>query len=319
MNWNGQREYLNHLIAKRQEPQKSPALQNEFDAKRKSKIAAAMQTRPVFLPLQFDMQAAGQISPYSATTNALGYDVIVVGLKTDNPTRDIIVKRTENEKPLVYVGDEANLYLRTDEICGLAATPGGGQLGAFYLPSPIPLGAGQRITIQMFKADTTALPENANIVLIAIRVMPRTYGELLLDADERRLCEELISLREVPQIRFLKLPVSFSSAIAGGTDTNLFSPRVPEPLLIRGVRTTLRESKIEIGIVGEPDWTTLPTPIWGVAAEDELVHENYQWFAKPIYLHSNGQIEVRRITNSIDGVNIDAQFGNSLTFICETV
>jgi len=74
-----------------------------------------------------------------------------------------------------------------------------------------------------------------------------------------------------------------------------------------------------LGIQGEPTWTAEPTPIWAVAAEDELVSENYHWFSKPVFLHSKNTIEISKITNSIDGSLIDAQTGNSITWICETV
>lgn len=320
MNWNGQRNYLDHLIARRLDPDRGSSLQSEFNARRMARVQSALNTRPVFLPLEFSMTAAGQVSPYRDTTESLSYDVIITGIKTDaDIKRDIIIRRTEEEKPITYVGEELNLFLRVDDVAGVGATSGGGQLGVFYLPSPIPLPAGNRLVFEMFKTDATAATEEVNIVLVGIRVFRREYGEVLLDRAERDSIDFHIRAREIPQVRFLKQTVSFDSAVLGGQDRNLFTPQVEEPLLIRGVRTTLRQSMIEVGIQGEPPWTTKPTPIWGVAGEDELVHDNYQWFSKPIFLHSKTAIEITRLTNGIDGSNIDAQTLNTITWICETV
>lgn len=318
MNGNGQRRFLNHIINKRQDPANAGKLQAEFDAWRRKRLFEAATTRPVFHPLQFNMTAAAQTSPYRDTTQSLGYDVLITGIKADVATREIIIRRTESDLPICYVGDETDLNLRVDDIAGITATVGGGQTGAFYLPSPIPVPAQTRLTIEMFKTDVTAAIEQANIVLIGVRVFHRSFADALLDPAERMLADQFIAMREVPRTVFLKQLVEFDTALADGEARNLFTPKVEEPLLIRGVRTTLRQSQIEIGVTGEPSWTVEPTPIWGVAGEDELGHDNYQWFSKPIYLHSGDTIEVRRIINSIDGTLIDAQTGNTLTWICET-
>lgn len=319
MNWNGQRATLDHLINRRLDPATAKRLQSDFDAKRRARINSALCTRPLFIPLEFQMTAAAQTSPYRSVTPSLNYDVIITGIKSDTQTRSIVVRRTEVEKPLCYVGEATSLYLRADDLAGLSATNGGGQTGAFYLPQPIVLAAGQRLTIEMFKTDVTADPEEANITLIGVRVLNRNYAAELLDPNEKAKIDTLIQYREAPTTIFLKVPVSFDSALAGGQDLNIYTPAVEEPLLVLGMRTTLRQSTISLGVEGEPKWTTSLTPIWGVAGEDEMVHENYQWFSKPIYLKSNGQIEIERIVNSIDGTAIDEQTGNTITFICSTV
>ena len=319
MNWNGQRPYLDHCIAKRANPNAAAQLQADLNKRRRSRVDDSLTTKPVFLPLQFSMTAAGRTSPYNATTKALGYDVIITGVKADVQTRDVILRRTEDEKPLVYVGDETDLFLRTDDFSGINATTGGGQTGVFYFPSPILLQRNNRITASMFKTDTTADAEVSNIVFIGVRVFSGSYKAEAIDNDERALIEQRLEMMEIPRVVFLKVPVEFDSAIAGGLAENIFTPQVPESLLVRGVRTTLRQSLIELGVSGEPNWTVEPTPVWAVAGEDELVNDNYQWFSKPIFLHSGNTIEISRVTNSIDGVNIDAQTGNTITFICETV
>lgn len=319
MNWNGQRATLDHLITKLLDPASAQKQQKEFDAKRRSRINAALCTRPIFIPLTFNMTAAAQTSPYRDTTPALAYDVIITGIKADTQTRPIVIRRTEVEKPICYVGEAVSLYLRADDIAGTSATNGGGQTGAFYLPQPIVIKAGQRLTVEMFKTDVTGSAEEANITLIGVRTLNRQYANELLDPSEKAKIDRLIAYREAPTTIFLKVPVSFDTNAAGGEDANIYTPAVEEPLLVLGVRTTLRQSLIALGVEGEPKWTTALTPVWGVAGEDELVHENYQWFSKPIYLRSNAQIEIERVVNSIDGTLIDEQTGNTITFICSTV
>ena len=319
MNWNGQRATLDHLITRRLDPAAAKTLQRDFDAKRRSRINSALCVRPLFVPLSFEMTAAAQTSPYRQTTPSLNYDVIITGIKADTQTRSIVVRRTEVEKPLCYVGEAVSLYLRADDIAGVSATNGGGQTGTFYLPQPIVLAKGQRLTVEMFKTDVTADPEEANIAFIGVRVLNREYANELLDSDEKARIDQLIAYREAPTTVFLKVPVTFDSALAGSEDANIYTPAVEEPLLVLGMRTTLRQSTISIGVEGEPKWTTSQTPIWAVAGEDEMVHENYQGFSKPIFLHSNAQIEIERIVNSIDGTAIDEETGNTITFICSTV
>ena len=320
MNWNGQGKTLDHLVRSLTDPSRSKALQSEFNAARRARVASALNVRPFLVPLAFNMLAAGQAPPYRAVTAPQAFDFIITGLKSDNQTRNIIIRRTEDEKPLVYVGEEQNLYLRVDEIAGVAITPGGGQAGVFYLPQPIYLQRGQRMTIEMFKTDTTAGTEEANIVLVGVRVLRKEYGALLMGEGEREVVDFYLENRTAPRTVFLKTPVEFDSAVAGGLAQNVVTPEVGEPLLVRGVRTTLRQSLIEgVRLEGEPNWMPSAVPIWSFAAEDELGHDNYQWFSKPVYLRTKGTIEIERVTNSIDGVNIDAQEGNTITWICETV
>lgn len=319
MNWNGQRETVDHLIRSLIEPKKAQSYQAEFNAKRRSRVMSSLHTRPFLVPLTFNMLAAGQVAPYRAVTPPQAFDFIITGIKSD-VRRDIIIRRTSDDKPLVYTGDEQNLYLRTDDISGFSVDSGFGQLGAFYQPQPIFLQRGQRITVEMFKTDATGGTEEGNIVLIGVRVMRKEYGELLMAEGEREAIDFILENRVTPRDVFLKTFVNFDSAVAGGIAANIATPQVPEPLLIKGMRTTLRQSLIEgLRLEGEPNWMPSATPIWAVAAEDELGHDNYQWFTKPIYLRANGSIEIERITNSIDGALIDAQNDNTITWICETV
>jgi hypothetical protein len=294
-------------------------LQEKYNQSRRTKLRSGLNVRPVFLPLQFVMTALGTTVPYRSTTQALSYDVVIIGLKTDVQNRDIIIERLEESKPVVYVGEQSSLYLRSDDIAGLTADTGGGQLGVFYLPSPMVLPAGARLSVKMFKTDATAGTETDNICFIGIRVFNKAYGDAIYDGDEQRRVEEWIAATECPRVEFLKAQINFATAGVGGLARNILFPQVDHPLLVRGLRTTLRQSQIEgFRIQGEANWMPSAVPVWGVCGEDEQVHENYQWFPRPIYLRSKNQIEIERVTNSIEGTLIDAQTGNTITAICET-
>ena len=109
MNWNGSRETLDHLIRNRIEPERAKKTQDEFNAKRRGRIESALHTRPFCVPLAFNMNAAGQVVPYRATSPQLPFDFIITGIKSDNQTREIVIRRTEEERPIAYVGEETSL------------------------------------------------------------------------------------------------------------------------------------------------------------------------------------------------------------------
>lgn len=319
MNWNGQRNSLDHFIRRLSDPANADQYQAEFDARRRAKVLSSMVTRPLILNLQFNMSDAASTAPYRALTAVLPYDVAILGFKTDTPGRSVIVRRTDGDRSLVYVGNELNTYLTLNEFAGVTADVGGGQPGVYYWPSPILLRAKERFSIEMYKPDATPDPEQANIALVGIRVLASDYATALISALERTRLDQLISLRAVPEVRYLKIPVEFDVAGVGGQARNLSLPSVEEPLLLRGIRTTLRQSTISLNIEGEPTWTPNPVPVWAIAGEDSDVVENYQWFARPIYLRPNASLQIPLITNSIDGALIDAQTGNTITVIAETV
>jgi len=329
MHWNGQGKNLDHLIAKRWDPTRAAALQADFNGQRQSRIQKALQTRPVYIPLQFVLPAAGQTSPVRQTTEYLSYDVIITGIRSDSvkddgTNRDLIIERSDNTRPILAVDYDASLYLTVDEIAGKTTNAGGGKAGVFYLPSPIVLAAGERLTVQMFKTDDTDEDEISNLVFIGLAVYSREYAATMLDPREQAKISELLDYRETPQQRFLKHSFDFDSPDFGRAARNLTTPgNVDEPLLVRGLRTNLANSLITINLLGQPQWTVNPTPIWAIAAESDLNDDQYIWFPRPVYLRSNGSIQIPLITNgtgtpAVPGP-LDPQYGNTLTWICETV
>lgn len=321
MNWNGQRTTLNHLIRKLSDPSNAEKYTKDFADERWKRVQDSLATRPVYIPLSYTLLSAGQAPPFKATTPQLGYDVIIIGIKTDIwPARDIELKFTDSDTGLVRTGDDATIFLRSDDIAGCSVDAGGGQLGTFYLPEPIELKARQRLTVGVYKTDNNpAVDLNANIVLIGVRVY--NQAQQALDSPEIDRINQVIATRSQPVTRILKIGFVYSGSAGGETDVNNLSPRVDEPLIIHGIRSTFRRSKINIGISGEALWTVIPdtTPIWGVAGEDELDNENYQWFPKGVYLRSGGTIEIPKLIQSIDGSTVEASLTGQIAFYCKTV
>lgn len=322
--WNGQRRSVDYWIKVLSEPDKRPALREELAAVRRRRIYDSLLTRPVFVPLTFSMNAAGQVIPYRQITPDLGYDVVITGMRTDcwvGSGRDIEMRLTDDEgsQPFVRIGDDTTLYLRTDDIMGCSVDAGGGQVGVFRLPQPVLLNRGNRVAIEMYKTDTTAAAEVVNVVLIGFRVLPRAYAETALDIDEQRLIDSIIARRDVWQTRTQKVAVTYSAATVGIQATNITFPRIEEPILLRGLRTPMRQSTIEIGIEGEANWMPSQVPIWAVAAENDLGSDNYLWFSRPVFVHSQrGVVIPRMINGNIDQSNVDPTT-NQITIIYDTV
>lgn len=323
MNWNGQRPIVEYYEKVLSDPSVRAAEREKLAAFRRKRAYDSLLTRPVYLPLQFTMDAAGRVNPYRDTTPQLGYDVVITGIKTDcwiGNGRDITFQLSDGSETLVRTGNADNLFLRTDDIAGCTVDAGGGQVGVFYLPQPFLLRQDSAILVEMFKTDTTGSTEVANIVLIGYRVLPAAYANVAVDIDERQKIEDIIRLNETPKTRILKIPVAFAAAAVGSQLSALSSPRIQEPILLRGMRTTLRHSTLEIGIEGESDWMTEQVPIWAVADENEQGNDNYIWFSKPIFLHSNNSVVIRRIVNgNIDQANVDATTGGQISFIYDTI
>lgn len=285
----------------------------EVNARRRARVDRALQTRPFYLPLQFVLPAAGQISPVSVRTPFLSYDVNIVGAIADSPTREINFKRTENEIPLVYTGDELNLHMTLDEIAGQTLQPGGGKVGAWHFPNPFTLQANRRLTVEMFKTDTTATAQIVNLVLVCVRTFRSGQAEGILTEEQNKLVNFFINARPVPEMRLLKQQIKFDPQ---GRARNIVSPSVSEPLLIRGCRTTLDFSTIEIKVEGEVDWQERPMPIWAVAAQDSLGHSNYCWLARPVFLPAKALLEMS-LTNTLNGVLSDTD--GTITWYAETM
>jgi hypothetical protein len=339
MQRNGQGKFLDHLINRRWDPSRGDEFQSRLTGERNAFVQKALQTRPVLIPLQFVMNAAGQTSPYRQTTSSLDYDVIITGIRSDcavddttdgtggvvaGGNRDVILERTNQLRPILATDSDTSLTLRVSEIAGKTAAIGGGKIGVFSLPSPLLLPARERITLSMFKQDTTAAVEIANVVLIGVAVYNKSYAAALLDPTEQDKINRSMAFREVPEVKYLKQTFDFDTAVFLGAARNLRSPaNVDEPLLVKGLRTNMANSLITIGVAGQLLWTVSPTPIWALAAESAMTEDNYLWFPRPIYLRSGATIEIPLITNGTGTAAapgpLDAQTGNTITWLCETV
>lgn len=316
MDFNGNREYLDHLINAYREPQTFPKRRAELNARRRVRVEKSLASRPCYIPLTFTLPAAGQFAPVLRKTPELTYDTIIIGAVADNASREVLFRRAENEHPHVFVGEKTNLYLSLAELSGQAVQSDGGTKTIFYFTTPFQLPAGRQFSVSMFKTDTTADPETVNLTLIALRPFRAGFGNDILTATQSELVNRFITLRQTPEMRFLKQQITFN---ANGVAENVEFPRPTEPLLIRGVRTNLAYSTIEAGVEGEPKWTTGPTPIWALAAQENAPLANYNWFERNVFLPADGQLATS-FKNTVDGVLTD-NIGTSytLTWACETM
>lgn len=322
MDFNGQKRIVDYYKKVLSDPASRPAERAKLAEVRRRRIYDSLLTRPVYIPLQFTLNAAGQLTPYRASTPQLGYDVVITGIKTDcwpGAGRDITFSLSDGSQNIARTGNDDTISLRTDDIAGCTVDAGGGQVGVFYWPQPFPLPSDSRITVEMMKTDTTGADEVVNFVLIGYRVLSGAYAANAISDTTRAQIDQLITFRETPQMRVLKIPVNFAAATVGEVAVDLESPRVEEPLLIRGMRTTLRQSTIELGIEGEANWMPSQTPIWAVADENDQGNGNYIWFSDPIFLNPDGALAIRRAINgNIDQLNVDPTT-NQIAVICETV
>lgn len=317
MNQNTSKELVNHFIAIQTDTKNAVETQKKLDEKRFSRVEKALVTRPVFLPLSVTMEATGRLPAYYAKTPPnVNNDVLIIGAIADNHSRAIALRRSETKDNSFYLGDEFNTYMSVKDMAGIVSPSDKGQAGVFYFPSPFVVYADRRIALDVYKPDNTeaGLSEFLNLILIGITVNKRT---LTLSGDEAALIRKEISFRPIPEVRFIKQEIRFDAAGAGGTVKNLVTPTSDEPLILRGVKSTLGASMIEAKIEGETDWTVAPIPIWALANEDVNKSDNYRYFERPIYLPAKTQI-IMNLENGI-GNDYDEQTGGTITWLAETV
>lgn len=331
MNRNGHGQLVDYYIKTLSEPDAYPAERAAMKSKRMNKVLASLLTRPFYLPIQFELPAAGQVQPITELTAQLGFDIVITGVRCDvwqagtpgttAPSgRDVIVSFTDNNESqsLVRTGGNTTLYLKTDDFAGSTVDAGGGQLGTFQLPNPIYLRKDNRIQVDMFKTDTTGAIEYANIVFIGYRVYPKAAAESVLDARELALINRYIDNTETPVTRWMKVAVPLVASV-GAQATNLVTPRLEYPVIVRGFRTTMRYSTIQLGVDGESSWMPSATPIWALAAENDLQVDDYLWCEKGFYLPSQTIISIPLITNGgCDQSSVDPT-DNEFTIIYDTV
>lgn len=311
MSQNFNHRNLEHAISLRRNPANATATQAAFNQKRLARIEKAIPTRPVYIPLKFNLDAVGQISPYQNETPLLPYDVIITGIISSNTSRRVALRESIKDLPFVIVGEKRNLHLSLADIAGRTSLADKGQKGIFNLPSPITVKDNSRLYIDVYKTDDTPEAESVNIVLVGTRVIKNSE----MDDDVRKSVVAAIANRSIPKTIFLKHEIDYGSGLAGKKAKNIYTPRLEEPILIRGCRSSMKQSLINIGIEGEPDWTTGDMPIWGISAEDDNQQDSYLYFSRPVFMAAERVLGMT-LENSIDGVNIDEQI-NELTWICE--
>lgn len=312
------KEWLKHSIDIRRFPNaaKNAEAQKGVNAARFARVEKAMYRLPVYLPLSWNLPAAGSFSPIPASTpNKINYDVIIVGAISDSPLREVRFKGSDNEINPSVLGKSENLRLTLGDIAGTnEQNLGSGYLGISYFTSPYLLPKGSQITLEMFKGDVTPNDEVANLVFIGYRIFSERNAYTGSFDDEIAEIKAWIERREVPRQTFLKQEVIFD---AGGFANDITTPNGQEPLIVRGVRSTLTASlvtdiKIRLGM----DWAIGDVPSWAIFCEPNS-NDNYLMFKEPLYLPARAEIQLS-LRNQLPGSAFPDANG-SITWLCETV
>lgn len=322
MNFNGQHRIYSFLETLLSDPAAAPAERLKLAELRRLRARNAALIQPVYLPLNFDMTAAASNLPYRATTNQLNYDVIIVGAKTNcwpGFGRQINFSLSDGQENFVRTGNDPTLYLTTDDIAGSSVDASGNPNGYFYWTQPFLLLQGQTMLMEMMKTDVTAAAETANVTLLAYRVFPKEQAAITIDGAEAARIDQLIRTRQAPVPKVMKVSVEYPSASVGSLAQNIFTTRLDEPVIIRGIRTNMSQSTIALGFEGGANWMPAQTPIWAVAAENQSQVENYIWYERGLYMPSDTSIVINMINGNIDQANFDPATGNWISFMYDTI
>ena len=299
---NAHQRAFEHLIAGLFDPNVSAANQATFNVRRLQTVKDSLRLRPQYLPVQIAMPAAVQNLPISATTNELKFDCVITGVISDGENKQVNIRRdNETGTPFVSVGTEAGARLSLDAIAGKTLETGGLQ-GIQPLP-PFLLRAGEGITADVYKPIATADAEIVSIVFVGYRV----YSQALAVESFNRRIEELVKYhierRTTPEPRFAVCPVNFANGAATAE-----TPKVSEPRLIYGFRSTVRNALINVGFDRENAFSRDYFPIWALASEAGVNSENYRLLKSPIFIEPNQQIYFS-LLDSINGA-VRAENGN---------
>lgn len=312
------KEWFTHIIDSRRFPNKTSeikARQEKVNAGRLARVEKAMYRMPVYIPLKWVLPAIAPISPITATTNnKINFDVLIVGAISDCPNRQIRFKSSNNEINPSYLGKDVATNLVVGDIAGTTMQySNDAQIGIFEYTSPFILYPNNQLTIEMYK-DTTDNEEISNLVFVGYRIFSEKFTFTNFQEDEIKEIKGFISQREIPRQKWLKHEIKFD---AEGFASDVLTPDIDEPLIIRGIRTDLKHSVIQrIKFQNHLDWLTEDTPIWAIASETRG-NGNYHYFKQPLYLPRKSAIQID-LKNTIDGTSyIDGD--GSITWLCETV
>jgi hypothetical protein len=322
MDFNGQHRVFSFLETLLSDPAAAPAERLKLAEARRNRARNAALIQPVYLPLNFSMTAAASNLPYRATTNQLNYDVIIVGAKTNcwpGFGRQINFSLSDGQDNFVRTGNDPTLFLTTDDIAGSSVDASGNPNGYFYWTQPFLLQQGQTMLMEMMKTDATGAAELANVTLLAYRVFPKEQAAITIGPQDANRIDELIQIRPAPVSKVMKVAITYPAASVGSLAQNIYTPRLDDPVIIRGIRTNMSQSTIAIGLEGGSNWMPAQTPIWAVAAENQSQVENYIWGERGLYLPANTSMVINMINGNIDQLNFDPATGNWISFIFDTI
>lgn len=319
--FNGNKSYVDFDYSLRS-TNDAQALITQMRKKRLARVEKAMRHRPVVLPLRYALPVPAQVNPITAQTPKLDFDVEIVGAISDLPDVALNMRPVTSEKSFALVGTSPVQYARAHDFAGWSPTsaPVGAFKGVYYWPVSYSLLDPDRLIVDVIKNTATAAATNNYFCLVGHKIYDRTAQEAQLSAADRKRLIDLIASRRKPEPRWLTMPVQFAGggAAAGDVATGMLTPSQDEPLLIRGVRTSLTRSTISIAREGEAPWMTRPAPVWSIAASQTNSKEQYTYFETPIYLPAKKSLAADFVNTLADGSGTFDGNGQ-LTFFAETV
>jgi hypothetical protein len=312
---NPTKEWFSHAVNNRRFPnEKVDERQKTVNAGRLVRVEKSFYKLPIYLPMQWTLPAVPPVAPIVETTdNRLDFDVLIVGAIADAPSREFRFKNSPSEINPSFISRELNINLSLADIAGTIEPFIEGQRGIFYYTSPFILYKGQQLTLEMFKKDATANDVLVNLVWVGYRIFSEKATWLGYESTEATDAKKFIALREVPRQIWLKQEVQFD---ANGFANDIRTPDIDEPLLIRGVRSTLNASMIKsLKIQNGLEMVVGEVPSWAVFCEPNP-HQNFHYFRESIFLPRKTALQIT-LKNTIDGLTYDPS--GTITWLCETV
>lgn len=272
-----------HLRESLLRPRDAAVLQARFDKKRFNDVVRAKQSRPHFLYVSHDLPAAISGSPIQSFTEELNHDVILHGAITDGESRNIRFLNGREPVSLVNYGREANLKLSLDAIAGHSVASAG-YAGVSRFPEPFLLRASEILNVECYQE--TAVADLVSTVFCGERIYPANAAEAMLTESEKRTIEQFIKKRPAPETRYGLFPVVFD---ADGNATGE-TPKVNEPRLILGFRSTFTDALVNLGFDSDNAFSKQKFPLWALAAEPNNARGVFQMLKSPLYVGTNQQL-----------------------------
>lgn len=289
-----------HLLSILQQPAAArPSLQAAFDRKRLADFERALRVRPHWLPITHTLPAAAATAPVVAQTDDLNHPVIVHGAITDGEDRNCKFYKDLEARAIVRYGPGAATRLSLDAIAGHSVATAG-YPGVRNFPEPFLIETSKSLTLEIYQETSPGATETVATAFCGTRPYQAGRDDATLSGAARAEVMKWISRRPAPETSYMVVPVTMSAAGAGGT-ADVETPRTPEPMFIRGFRSTFTNATVNLGFDSDSSFSKSKFPIWALCAEPDNGQKLFEMLRVPLPLLPNQQL-LFSLVNTIDGV-----------------